>query len=140
MIYLLAGPPCSGKSTLARKLAKPEDQVLDFDAICTELDGQQGWTHAKQVRERAAELLEQRTARLPLAPGDAYLIRCAPSARERIALACQIHAEVWLLNPGMRECLRRAHLARRPPRTAAAIRDWYTAYRPARVDHRPRGL
>lgn len=140
MIYLVAGPPCSGKTTLARKLAKPEDQVLDFDAICTELDGQQGWTHSKQARERAAELLDQRIARLPQARGDAYLIRCAPSPRERTALARQLHAEVWLLNPGMHECMRRAVLARRPPRTARAIREWYIAYRPSPMDRRPKGL
>lgn len=140
MIYVVVGPPCSGKSTLACKLAKPEDQVLDFDTICTQLDGLSGWTHTKQVRERAAELLEQRIAQLPRSQGDAYLIRCAPSARERATLACQLHAEVWLLNPGMRECLRRAHLARRPPRTTKAIRDWYRTYRPTPMDRCPKGL
>jgi predicted kinase len=137
VIYLLAGPPCSGKSTLARKLATPEDRILDFDDICAELDGRPGWTHTKQVRERAAEILEQRTGRLPQTSGDTYLIRCAPHPNERASLARTLPATVWLLNPGHRECMRRAVLTRRPPRTIAAIRDWYTTYRPASVDQRP---
>ena len=136
-VYLICGPPCSGKTTLAQRLATDHDVVLDFDLICAELDGQPGWTHSKLTRERAGALLEQRIARLPRFPGTAYLIRGAPRPEERTALARDLNATVWLLNPGMRKCMRRAYLAHRPARTTQAIRDWYATYRPARVDRTP---
>lgn len=140
-VYLICGPPCSGKTTLARRLAGDQDVVLDFDLICAELDGQPGWSHSKQVRQRAGLILEARTRRLrhPLA-GNAYLIRAAPNPLERVRLARLLNAQVWLLNPGKAECLRRAKQDQRPARTAEAIADWYRDYRPAPVDRTPPDL
>lgn len=137
-IIVVAGPPCAGKSTLVRRLADPADIILDFDTLCSELDGQLGWTHSKQVRERAGLLMDRRIALLPRHQGTAYVIRSAPDPRERTTLARQLNAQVWMCNPGMRECTRRARVDRRPARTVTAIRDWYAAYRPALCDiHAP---
>lgn len=136
-VYLIAGPPCAGKTTLAERIVKPDDVVLDFDAICTELDGIPGWSHTKPVRERAAVVLDTRAAQLSEHHEDAYLLRYAPEPQERERLAHGLDATVWLLNPGQATCLRRARLTRRPPRTVHAIRDWYTRYRPSPLDSTP---
>lgn len=133
-VYLICGPPCSGKSTFATKRANPGDVILDFDTLCAELDGHPGWTHSKQVRERAGLLMDRRIALLPRHQGTVYVIRSAPDPRERTTLARQLNAQVWMCNPGMRECTRRARVDRRPARTVTAIRDWYAAYRPALCD------
>lgn len=137
MIYLIAGPPCSGKSTLARKLAKPGDRVLDFDDICAELTGRRGWAYPWSVREQAARIMDERIAALRGYQGDAYVIRCAPDPAVRRRLAAALNAQVCVLNPGPRECLRRARGDRRPPRTGDAIRDWYLTYRASPLDQQP---
>lgn len=136
-VYLIAGPPCSGKTTLAQRMAGPGDQVLDFDLICTELDGKPGWSHEKWVRERAGRVLDCRIRQIRRHGGDTYLVRGAPNCLERTRLARSLGAKVWLLNPGRAECVRRARHGRRPARTAQAIRDWYGQYRPGPLDQSP---
>lgn len=136
-VYLLTGPPCSGKSTLAAKLAKPEDPVLDFDTICTQIDGRQGWEHIRSVRDQADAYLNRRTSQLRYHQGDAWLIRCAPEADTRRRLAADLEATVYLLNPGRAECLRRARADGRPPHTVVGIHHWYDRFRPCEVDMTP---
>lgn len=133
-VYLIAGPPCAGKSTLARRLAQPRDTVLDFDDICHELSGTKGWDHGPEVRRRAGALMQQRIQLLPLRTGDSYLIRCAPSAALRAQLAERLGCVVWVLDPGADECLRRAQQDKRPRGTYKAIKRWYQDYSPAQVD------
>lgn len=133
-VRVLAGPPCSGKTTLATSLAKPRDLVLDFDAICCELDGRPGWDHAPEVRSRAAEVFRVRLAHAAHHPGYVYVIRSAASAAQRVSLARQLWAQVWLLDPGRDECERRARRDQRPSYTFAGIADWYAHFQPAAVD------
>jgi predicted kinase len=136
-IYLLAGPPCSGKSTLAGKLAKPGDPILDFDTICAELDGRPGWDHNRATQRRAEALMARRMRQLHHHAGDAYVIRCAPDRIQRAHLARQLQATVWVLNPGKDTCLRRARADRRPASTVSGIAYWYRTYRPAACDTSP---
>lgn len=133
-VHLIAGPPCSGKTTLARQRARPGDLVLDFDAICTELDGIPGWAHTPAIRRRADLVMHQRMRMLPHHQGDAYVIRCAANPRLRSHLARMLGAVVWVVDPGQAECVRRARADRRPPGTEAAIARWYIRFRPAEVD------
>lgn len=136
-IYLLAGPPCSGKSTLAARLAQPGDPILDFDTICTQLDGRPGWDHNRATQRRAEAVMTRRIQLLRHHTGDAYVIRCAPNRTQRAHLARQLNAVVWLLNPGKDTCLRRARADHRPASTISGIHYWYRTYRPAPFDSAP---
>jgi predicted kinase len=135
MVTLICGPPCSGKSTLAKRLAQPHDVVLDFDAICVELGSTDQWAHSKRIREQAEALMQARISRLPHLSGvDGYVIRTAPEPRQREQLARTLGAQmvVWVLDPGFTTCVRRARS--RPRGTVPAIRRWYARYGPSVVD------
>lgn len=133
--FVLSGPPCAGKSTVAWSLAGPGDVVLDFDRICRELGSPAHHAHPLKVRERAEPEMQRRMWRLQFRTGgDAYVIRWAPRAADRVALAKRLDAVVWMINPGFEECLRRAQLDARPEDTVDAIRKWYRLYRPSSVD------
>jgi predicted kinase len=133
--FVLSGPPCAGKSTLAWSLAQPGDVVLDFDRICCEFGSPAHHAHPVKIRERAEREMQRRMWRLQFhAGGDAYVIRWAPRAADRVALAKRLDATVWLINPGFEECARRAGLDDRPADTLDAIRKWFRLYRPSSVD------
>lgn len=136
-VYLVAGPPCSGKSTLVARLAKLEDPVLDFDTICTELDGRRGWYHDRATQHRAEAVMARRMTRIRHHDGDAYVLRCAPDKVQRRDLARRLNATVWLLDPGKDVCLARARADRRPASTLSGIGYWYRTYRPAPFDSAP---
>lgn len=132
--YVLSGPPCAGKSTLAGRLAQPGDVVLDFDSICQELGSTERHGHTPDLRERAEQEMLRRMWRLQFHKADAYVIRWAPRPRDRVAYAKRLDAIVWVINPGFNECVRRARIDARPDDTVDAIRKWYRLYRPSSVD------
>lgn len=135
MVTLICGPPCSGKSTLAKRLATPGVQVLDFDDIAVELGSSHQWAHSKDVRQQAEVLMRTRIRRLAFdCDADGYVIRTAPDPQARERLASQLAATVWVLDPGYEVCAARARLAGRPRGTERAIRAWYVRYRPSDVD------
>lgn len=133
-VYVIAGPPCSGKTTLTRRRAQPGDVVLDFDDIAVELGSPHRWHHTPAIRRRADQVMRRRMLQLHRHAGDAYVIRCAANPRLRTHLARTLGATVWVLDPGEAECVRRARTDRRPPGTEAAIRRWYARFQPSPVD------
>lgn len=132
---VIAGPPCSGKSTLAKHLARPGDVVLDFDDICLEVGGSHHWAHSAQTKTLAEMVMRERVSRLLEFDGQAYVIRSAPRPAQRVSLAEYLDATVWVLDPGIAVCLHRA--AVRPRGTGRVIRQWYALYRPAPCDSEP---
>lgn len=135
MVIVICGPPCAGKATLARRLAKPDEVVLDIEDVCVELGSSHRWAHSKQVREQAEVVMRQRIRRLAFdCAADGYVIRTAPHPGQRRRLAEQLAATVWVLDPGYQACLARARADGRPRGTEQAIRAWYSRYVSAEVD------
>jgi predicted kinase len=134
-VTVIAGPPCSGKSTLARHLAQHGDIVLDFDDICREVGGSHQWAHSSNTKTAAELLMRQRVSQLPTFNGQAYVIRTAPRPAQRVSLAQHLSATVWVLDPGITVCLQRA--LSRPRGTSRVIRRWYALYQPAPCDSAP---
>lgn len=131
-VVVLAGPPCAGKTTLAHAVAQPGDVVLDFDDVARSLGSPVPWIHPEPYRTVAEQELQAQLAMLHAQPTDAtcWLLRTAPRPSTRMALAQQWQAQVYLLNPGERECRRRARADSRPPRTGQRIGEWHHRYRP----------
>ena len=134
-ITLVCGPPCAGKTTLVDRIAKSDDLVLDFDRIAVLLGSPRRWLHPPEFvsaveRQMAAQLAERGDA-------PAWVIRAAPRAAARERLAASLPARVWLLDPGLRECLVRARRRPHPQLTAIEIRKWYRIYVPSPIDEVP---
>ncbi len=131
-IVVLVGPPCSGKTTLARTVAKPGDVVLDYDDIARALGSPAQWIHPEPYRTEAERVMQARIAAAYFQPCDgmAWVLRTAPRPHQRAALAEQWHAQVYVLNPGETECRRRAKADGRPSGTSRRIGQWYHRYRP----------
>ncbi|MFJ8818197.1 AAA family ATPase [Amycolatopsis thermoflava] len=138
-VVLIAGPPCAGKTTLAKALAAPGELVLDRDLIAQELGSPTRWGHAEHLAQQAEAVMRARIAAVARAEDvTAYVVRSVPRPGQRIALANELRAtEVFLLNPGLEECMSRAARDGRPRGTTRAIRSWFADYRPCGVDRRP---
>jgi predicted kinase len=133
-VTLIAGPPCSGKTTLARQLARPGDVVLDLDTIAIRLGSPRRWQHSPEYVAQAEAHMHAALRRLATIQTAAYVVRSLPHPRQRAQLARALHATVLVLNPGQAECIRRARADRRPRDTESAIRWWYRTYRPHPLD------
>jgi hypothetical protein len=106
-VVLVAGPPCAGKSTYVAQRRQPGDIVLDQDAIGADAF-KRGLTKVGLMRA-----------------GRAWVIRCAPGAQARAALAAKIRAtEVVLLAPAPAVLFSRGAARANPARVAATIREW----------------
>ena len=125
-ITVVAGPPCSGKTTYVEQNKGPADLVIDLDALAYALG-------APSTHERHPALLpfifEARDAVLKrmMKPHDiphVWVIRTAPKNKER--------REWWQANVIVIEtpkdiCLQRAK-DNRPPHFPNLIEDWWNTY------------
>lgn len=128
MLYVIAGPPCAGKSTYVAGRRAPDDAVCDMDALAEALGARLPHSPSAQQRQYARVARDAVAESMTAADGplDAWLIHCHPSPAQlaTYAAAC---ATVIVLDPGIEECLRRARDDRRPRWTADAIAEWYGA-------------
>lgn len=118
-VVLVCGPPCAGKSTYVQAHARPGDLVLDQDVI-------------------GSKAMGRALATLPPAQGTAWVIRSAPGAAKRAALAKRLHAEVVLLVPGVEELMARAKQRSDARRAIRSIRSWVEAERRYAAPRSPR--
>lgn len=124
-ITVVTGPPCSGKSTLVRDRAHPDDVVLDFDAIAQAIGAKTAHASAGSQREVAHVMRHAAIARvLEGIDAPAWIIHTWPSA-EQLALYAAAGAELIELDPGLDVALARAEADNRPPGTFQAIASWY---------------
>lgn len=131
-LFIICGPPCSGKNTYVEEHKRPGDTVIDLDAIRTELDpSYRHWSGyldspllSRAIRQRNAMLGNLKRQ----AFGRAWFIISAPTKQERAWWSDKLGGAIVLLHPGVKECKRRA-VARGTPLAAKGVDDWDRASR-----------
>jgi predicted kinase len=109
-VYLIYGSPCSGKTTYARELAKPNDLIIDFDSILYSISGCKMFQYCKatgdiahKVRDLLINLVKDREGNWE----NAYIVSCYPFEKERLKVAEELNAELIRMNTTEEECIKR---------------------------------
>lgn len=110
-IYLVYGPPASGKTTYVSQHAYDDDLVVDLDKIsfavnCT------GSRKADNLLNVAMAMQEQAYRLIAKGEVDSrqiWIIACLPNKQEREQLISRLKAEPILMETSRDECLARAH-------------------------------
>src|SRR5690606_1902100 len=131
VLYVVTGPPASGKSTWIEAHAKPSDIVIDLDRITSALTGPgaPAWNqHPLHLRvahraryaaiDEALQLLDQL---------DVYLIHTMPSPKA-LAKYKRHSARIVTVDPGEDVVMQRIRAMRSPTMERVASR-WYRARR-----------
>lgn len=135
MLYVITGPPASGKSSWIAARAKPTDIVIDLDRIALALAGPGApqWHHDETLlrvahRARFAAVDEAVKHRDTV---DIYLIHTMPSAKA-LARYHRLDAKVITVDPGRDVVMQRVRDMRHDGMTAVATR-WYNRQAKART-------
>ena len=126
-LYLVTGPPASGKTTWVREHAKHGDITIDYDAIASVLTPSTGDPY-DQPKEVKAVTKAARQAAIDVALGlaqstDVYVIHSMPSASTVDRYKAR-GAQVVTIDPGADVVLARCK-AERPWQMTQAAKQWY---------------
>lgn len=124
--YVVAGAPCSGKSTFVRAHAQPGDLIYDYDAVHMALSGRASHDHDPGIRPFVLAArdgvygeLEQRSEQA------AWIITSTRRTSDLMALKERFGAEVVLLAVEREEAHRRCDADRRPEAWHGYIDRWF---------------
>lgn len=131
MLFLVTGPPASGKSTWVREQAREGDITIDYDVIAGALSPGAGRELPKHV---AAVTKAARRAAIDMAleyrdVADVYVIHAMPSER-MLAFYRRLGARVVVVDPGESVTLSRCR-QERPWQMGQAAKRWYDNNRSA---------
>jgi predicted kinase len=125
VLTVVAGPPCSGKSTYVRERAQPGDVVIDFDVLAQAFGSERPHDHNAHVRK--VTMLARRAAiwaavQEHLRGATVWIVDGQPTER-RVRLYEGAHATVVTLGGSTEELHRRA-ARERPARWHELIDAW----------------
>ena len=130
-VTILAGPPCSGKTTYAHELALEGDQVLDWDQVFVDVAGRPMYDQPPEL----APAVEAEFRRRLEVFRHGYVIRTAPRKQYRAILRRIHRARSIVLAVPAEECIRRLEASGRPEEVKAAqipaIRRWWAEFEPS---------
>lgn len=129
MLYVVTGPPASGKSTWVRAHAKPGDVVVDYDILAGALSGAPSGNphdHPEPIRTIAfkARTAAIREALRHVATTDIYIIHSMPKP-EWLTTYAEHGAEIVVIDPGRAVVMERI-AAERPATARAVAARWYS--------------
>lgn len=125
MLHVVTGAPASGKTTFVHKHAKPNDLVIDLDAIANTIALTDTWEHSPHVLQvaKAARHAAIRTALKHVHTHDVWIIQTFLSNARRQQYA-QYNAKIHVINPGKSVVLKRIK-NERPLSAQAVALQWF---------------
>lgn len=109
-VYIVYGPPLSGKSTFVKKNMIKGDLIVDLDLIWKCISNQEMYVKPEslkplvfKIRDLLIEGIKYRLGRWK----NAYIIGCYPYSSERERLSKELGAELILIDATLDECLER---------------------------------
>ncbi|MDX2681093.1 AAA family ATPase [Streptomyces sp. NY05-11A] len=131
MLYVITGPPASGKSTWIQAHATARDIVIDLDRIASALTGPGApqWNHdplVQRVAQRARFAAIDEAVK-HVDDVDVYLIHTMPSPKAR-ARYRRAGAEIVTVDPG-EDVVRERVAVMRSPAMDAVVTRWYRDFR-----------
>lgn len=128
MLYVITGPPASGKSTYVKQHAQHGDITIDYDALANTLtipDPNKPHDHPNHITQivRAARQAAIDQAIKHATETDVYVIHSTPST-QLLDNYRRRGAKIIVIDPGQDVVLARCK-AERPWRMQAAVKKWY---------------
>lgn len=132
-IYLVYGPPCSGKTTYVREVAQEGDLIIDLDNIWEAVSGCPRYIKPGRlkavvfsVRDTLLDSAKYRRGKW----NNAYIIGGYPLCSERERLVKELGAREVFIETSKEECIAnlRADDARDFKEWLQYIEDWYRRY------------
>jgi hypothetical protein len=121
---VVAGPPCSGKTTYVAEHASPSALVIDWDAIAQRLGSPHSHHHPPSMFASIDAEYRALLAQVPYAE-EAWIIRSLGSPTERAEWAERYDAEVLVLRPDIDTLTARALDRPDPDRTVRDVHRWF---------------
>lgn len=128
-LYVISGPPCSGKTTWALDKAGPGDVIIDLDRIAVALSGKNAPSHGHSGAIDKAASAARTAIIADVIDGyayervDVFLIHTNPSTGTRGYYASH-NAEFVELDPG-RDVVEARVRRERPASSMRGVEKWY---------------
>lgn len=129
-VYIVYGPPYSGKSTFVRDSAGKEDLILDIDSIWQMISVNDRYIKPKRlmsnvfgVRDCILDMIRMRSGKWK----NAYVVGGYPLAMDRQRLSDSLGAELIFIDESREVCLERAKACERIG-WEKYIDDWFRDY------------
>ncbi len=137
---IVAGAPCSGKSTYVREHLQVGDVVYDYDTVHQALSGQASHQHDTRIRPYVLKTRDGVLELLSQSPDqDAWVITSSPKAMELRRLQELIDGEMVLLEVSAEDAHSRCDADRRPDAWHEYIDNWFGSTDIDATDWSPKG-
>lgn len=115
-VYLVFGPPCSGKSTWVKENAGPDDLILDIDSIWECITINDRYIKRDRLKENVFGIRDCILDQIRMRVGkwkNAYIIGGYPSSMDRVRLSQKVGCKEIFIDEDKDVCLARAKAANR---------------------------
>ena len=142
MVHIVTGPPGAGKNTFVNAQMRPNDMIIDLDAIYAAISDSNPYVQKNAVLFQAAMSVRAHLfnyVRKYIKSGDVWIVACMPNGRKREMFARTFkNSKVYLIKPPKQKCLE--HIKNDNQRlypieyAEKIVSDWYKAYTPSTKD------